>query len=287
MPILEPVQLGGVTIRQASLHNFDDLARKDIREGDMVVVQRAGDVIPQVVGPVVALRSGAGAPFAMPAHLPGLRRAGGCARKGEVAVYCVNAACPAQVVRRIEHWVSRGAMDIEGLGEQGGRAAGGAGLVQDVADLYTLTRRATVDAGGLCRQTRRQPVAGHRRQPRHDRCGACLPAWASTAWVARWRRPWRTTMARSMRSWPPAWRNARDRWHRPADRQDVVAFFSSRAQSRADRKAAPHGVRLAEEPQARARPGPLEGMTFVITGTLPSMSREAADGAYPAARRQE
>ena len=149
--ILEPVVVGGVTVERATLHNEDDIRRKDIRPGDDVVVQRAGDVIPQVVGPVTggevdeggrrvshAERHVALPEWSMPERCPA------CGslvvrESGEVAVRCPNRSCPAQIVESIRHFVSKGAMDIDGLGEEAVAALHQAGLIEDVADLYGLT----------------------------------------------------------------------------------------------------------------------------------------------------
>jgi DNA ligase (NAD+) len=136
---LEAVNIGGVIVRQATLHNFDYIAEKDIRVGDRVAVKRAGDVIPYVIGPVVSTRTGEERVFIPPENCPD------CSQKvehisGEVAWYCVNSACPAQLIRNLEHFVSRGAMDIVGLGVKIVEQLVASGLVEDVADLYTLTR---------------------------------------------------------------------------------------------------------------------------------------------------
>ncbi|MDE2836208.1 MAG: NAD-dependent DNA ligase LigA [Chloroflexota bacterium] len=115
--VLEPVQVSGVTVRQATLHNEDDIRRKDIRVGDYVVVERAGEVIPQVVGPVAERRTGGETEFEMPALCPACNTA--IVRdEGAAAHRCVNAACPAQQYERMRHFVSQAAMDIEGLGEK-------------------------------------------------------------------------------------------------------------------------------------------------------------------------
>ena len=163
--VLEPVRLGGVTIRQASLHNFEDLERKDIRPGDSVVIQRAGDVIPQVVRPVVDLRDGSETPFPPPTVCPvcgePVER-----EEGAVGLYCVNAACPAQVVRRVEHWVSRGAMDIEGMGSRVAALLVDVDLVGDFADLYHLTREQLEALEGFGEKTRDQSRRGDRGQQR-------------------------------------------------------------------------------------------------------------------------
>jgi DNA ligase (NAD+) len=137
--ILEPVEIGGVIVRQATLHNFDFIIEKDIRINDRVMVKRAGDVIPYVNGPIVAARTGGEEPYTPPAVCPD------CGEEvvnpeGEVAWYCVNPACPAQLVRNIEHYVSRSTLDIVGLGIKLVEQLVREGLVADVADLYTLRR---------------------------------------------------------------------------------------------------------------------------------------------------
>lgn len=145
--ILEPVQVGGVTIRQAALHNEDDIRRKDIREGDWVYIQRAGDVIPEITGPITARRTGDEKVFSLADKVrdpatgkPVCPVCGAEVIKpeGEVMYYCSNAACPAQVQERLEHFVSRGGMDIRGIGEQLSAMLLREGLVQDAADLYAL-----------------------------------------------------------------------------------------------------------------------------------------------------
>jgi DNA ligase (NAD+) len=135
--VLEPVLLGGVTVSRATLHNFDFIRDKDIRIGDRVILKRAGDVIPYIVGPVVEARKGTEESY----HPP--RRCPSCGEtvsqlEGEVAQSCVNAACPAQLVRNVEHFASRPAMDIEGLGIRIVEQLVDADLVHDVADLYEL-----------------------------------------------------------------------------------------------------------------------------------------------------
>ncbi|MBK6661341.1 MAG: NAD-dependent DNA ligase LigA [Thermoflexaceae bacterium] len=135
--VLEPVVVGGATVSLATLHNEGDIRRKDIRVGDTVIVQRAGEVIPQVVAPVPSLRTGDEVEFAMPAACPS------CGTpvsrdESEAAVYCPNLSCPTQQVRLLEHFASRGAMDIEGLGEKMAYTLFRAGLVTTIADVYDL-----------------------------------------------------------------------------------------------------------------------------------------------------
>ncbi|MGH2608631.1 MAG: NAD-dependent DNA ligase LigA, partial [Tepidiformaceae bacterium] len=135
---LEPVIIGGARVKMATLHNENDIRRKDIRIGDTVIVQRAGEVIPQVVAPVVSLRTGSEKEFSMPATCPSCGTA--VARDPDQAVvYCPNTQCPAQQIRLLEHFASRGAMDIEGMGERMAWVLFKEGLVKDVAGVYTLT----------------------------------------------------------------------------------------------------------------------------------------------------
>jgi len=137
--ILEPVQVGGVTIRQAALHNEEDIHRKDIRIGDIVTIQRAGEVIPEIVGPIISRRTGKEKVFSMPKRCP-VCGAEVIKPPGEAMHRCTNAACPAQALERIQHFVTRGAMDIEGVGEKLSETLFNAGLIKDAADLYYLTR---------------------------------------------------------------------------------------------------------------------------------------------------
>jgi len=138
--ILEPVQVGGVTISHAALHNEEDIHRKDIRIGDWVVIQRAGEVIPEIVEPIVSRRTGKEKIFHMPKRCP-VCDAEVIKPEGEAMHRCTNAACPAQALERIKHFVSRGAMDIEGVGERMSQALFEAGLIKDAGDLYSLKEK--------------------------------------------------------------------------------------------------------------------------------------------------
>ncbi len=137
--VLEPVEIGGVIVRQATLHNFDYISEKDIRIGDQVLVKRAGEVIPYVIGPIPSLRTGNEPVYIPPAICPV------CGTEtehldGEIAWYCVNATCPAQLVRNLEHFVSREAMDIVGMGIKIVEQLAETGFVKDVGDIYSLTK---------------------------------------------------------------------------------------------------------------------------------------------------
>lgn len=137
--ILDPVRVAGTTVGRASLHNEDLIKEKDIRIGDQVIIRKAGDIIPEVVAPLVDQRTGQEQPFAMPTNCPACD-AELVRIEGEVALRCVNPQCPAQMKEAIIHFVSRNAMNIEGIGERVVDQLYEAQLVRDVADLYTLTR---------------------------------------------------------------------------------------------------------------------------------------------------
>jgi DNA ligase (NAD+) len=148
LALLDPVNIGGVIVARATLHNEDEICRKDIRIGDTVVVQRAGDVIPQVVQVIVERRTGEEREFVMPAHCPvcgsPTHRAEGAAGR-----YCTNAACPAQLKRHVHHFVSRGAMEIDGLGEKLADRFVDLGMISDLADVYALDWEAVAALDGL------------------------------------------------------------------------------------------------------------------------------------------
>lgn len=146
--MFEPVVCGGVTVSKATLHNFDFIRDRDIRIGDRVLIKRAGDVIPYVIGPITDARKGDEKVFDIPEVCPV------CGHKterleGEVAVYCVNGSCPAQLIRNVEHYASREAMDITGLGIKVVEQIVNADLVRDVSDLYILSKEALLGLEGF------------------------------------------------------------------------------------------------------------------------------------------
>ena len=146
--VLMPVEIGGVTVKQATLHNFDFIAEKDIRVADRVMIKRAGEVIPYVIGPVIDDRTGQEKPYSPPQICPV------CLEpvqhiEQEVAWYCVNSGCEAQLIRNIEHYVSRPAMDIVGLGIKIVEQLKAEGLIGNVSDLYQLKREDLLDLEGF------------------------------------------------------------------------------------------------------------------------------------------
>jgi DNA ligase (NAD+) len=157
--VLEPVVIGGATVKLATLHNFEDIARKDLRVGDTVLVKRAGEVIPQVVGPVVKKRTGRERRFKPPVKCPS------CGTPveqppDEVMVYCPNPSCPARIHWGLVHFASQGAMDIRGMGERTCAQLLDSGVVRDYADLYRLTEADLVQLEGFAQISAQNLIAG-------------------------------------------------------------------------------------------------------------------------------
>ena len=179
--ILEPVQVSGVTVRRATLHNEDYIRERDIRIGDVVTVQRAGEVIPKVLGPVTEARTGSEREFAMPESCP-VCGEGVVRREGEAIHRCVNPACPAQSYELIKHYVSRPAMDIDGVGESLVAQLLSAGLIRDSADLYKLTVQQLADLERMAEKSAAERNRGHptvaRTTPRQRHlCARHTPRW--------------------------------------------------------------------------------------------------------------
>jgi DNA ligase (NAD+) len=275
--ILEPVHVGGATVGMATLHNEDDIRRKDIRAGDTVIVQRAGDVIPQVVGPVLSKRPPGLRKFAMPKRCPSCNTPV-VRNEGEAAYYCPNRQCPEQRTRLLEHFVSRGAMDIEGIGEQLARLLMARGFVKDGADVYTL-------------KDRREELIGI------ERLGAKSVDNVLANIEASKKRPLaRVLVALGIRHVGGEVATALAQHFGGIDALmaatpdqiaelpgigvvigESVAEWFARAENRdmVERLRAA-GVKLVEEGGA-AREGPLSGLTFVVTGRLERLSRNEAE----------
>lgn len=273
--ILEPVEIGGVVVKQATLHNFDYIQEKDIRIGDRVMVKRAGDVIPYVIGPVIELRNGEEREFVPPQNCPV------CGQpvehmEGEVAWYCVNSVCPEQIVRHLEHFASRSAMDIAGLGSKIVEQLASSGLVRDVADLYSLTKEDLLQLEGFADKKAENLLAAieaSRNQP-----------------LAR------LIMGMGIRGVGEVMAEDLGRHYRNLDElgaanledlqdiegvgpniaQAILDWFKQDGNRRVLEKLKQVGVFPEAEIKARHLEGVLSGLTFVITGTLPSLSREEA-----------
>jgi DNA ligase (NAD+) len=271
--VLEPVNIGGVTVRQASLHNFDDLAKKDIRVGDTVVVKRAGDVIPQVVKPILERR---------PADLPLYQPPVVCpvcgeptARLGdEVALFCINTACPAQLVRQIEYFVSAGAMDIEGLGTRIGEQLAEQGLLKDVADIYFITREQLLALEGFADKKADNLLAAieaSKQQPFQRFLTALGIRYVGgvVAGLVAEVFPSIEALQQATQADLEAVEGVG-----PRIAESIVAWFSRPSNRALIEKFRCAGVTLSVQRSNVQRSNVLAGLTFVITGTLPTWSRE-------------
>lgn len=265
LAILTPVVLAGTTVARASLHNEDYVAEKDIRVGDWVVLEKAGDIIPQVVRVLPERRIGKEKPFKMPDHCP-VCGALAVREEGEAARRCINTACPAQVRQRLIHWASRGAMDIDGLGPSLVERLVEAGLVSDVSDLYRLTvdqvkelpRMGERSAQNLIRQ-----IDASRRRPLHRFLYALGIRHVGARMAQILAQHFATLDAiekatlEELLAIPTVG---------PMVAQSVVTYFSQPETRALLRRLRERGVHPAEE--GKAPTGPLQGKVFVITGTL-------------------
>jgi DNA ligase (NAD+) len=272
---LEPVRIGGVTVSNATLHNADYVAERDIREGDTVVIKRAGEVIPQVLYPVLDLRPPGSEPWHMPAICPA------CGEpvvqtEGEVAVYCVNAACPAQLVRSVEHFVSRGAMDIEGFGIRQAELFVELGFLRDVADIYYLRPEPLLELEGFGDKKVKNlmtAIEASKERPAH-RLLTALGIRGVGGTVAELLMGHFSSLAALAAAAPEELCQVPGIGPKLAD--SVVDWFSHDTNRRVVEKLRAAGVRTEAEQAQAVGPQPLAGLTFVITGTLPSLSREQA-----------
>jgi DNA ligase (NAD+) len=291
--VLDPVFVGGTTVSMATLHNADDIARKDIRERDWVIVEKAGDVIPRVVGPVIARRPPDSVPWVMPSACP--ECGSQLHREEEEAVWrCENVSCPSKLQRGLEHFASRGAMNIEGLGEALVEQLVDGGLVRDYADVYQLTadqlaalinkserdgkiierRFGAKNAAKVVEEISRSKAndfwrviyalgirhIGERGAQVLARAFGSMEALESASLEAlQATNEIGPVLAASARSW----------LDEPRNRELVSRLRAA-------------GVRMEVPESERAHaagPGPLTGRTYVITGTLASMTREEATAA--------
>jgi len=274
--VLEPVQVGGVTVSNATLHNEDYIRDKDIRVGDMVAVKRAGEVIPQVLRPLVELRTGDERAWEMPKTCPACG-AETVRVEGEAATYCVNSACPAQLVRGVEHFVGRSAMDIEGFGIRQAELFVELGYIRDLADIYALDPAALVALEGFGEKKVANLMASI------EASKARPPARLLTALGIR---GIGEVVAETLMdhygsldalAQAPAEELQAIAGIGPVLAQNVADWFAGESNRRVVAKLKAAGVTTARALASQAAAeGPLSGLTFVITGTLPTLSREAA-----------
>lgn len=273
--VLEPVEIGGVVVRHATLHNFEEIARKDIRVGDRVIVKRAGDVIPYVVGPVVEARDGSEQPISPPERCP-ICDAPTTRVPGEVGIYCDNPACPEQLVRRVEYFVSRGAMDIASFGKETGVVLIKQGLIHDVGDIYYLNRDDLLPLEGFGEKKVDALLAGieasKRQTPVRLLTGLGIPYVGSV--VA-------ATLIAALGSIDAVARASETELVAidgigPRTAASIAGWFRDERHQALLDKLRRAGLRFEAERQASQGPQPLAGLTFVITGTLPTMTRDEA-----------
>lgn len=274
--VLEPVEIGGTIVRNATLHNFDEIERKDIRIGDRVVVKRAGDVIPYVIGPVVDLRDGTERPIERPVVCPV------CGEPvaelpDEVALYCENPACPAQLVRRVEYFVSRGAMDIQSFGTQTSSLLIEKGLIHDAADIYYLKRDDLLELEGFKAKKVDNLLAGieaSKQQPPERVLTALGIRFVGNIVAA--------LLLGELKSIDAIAAADQERLQQiegvgPQTAVAVVDWFSKEPNQSVVEKLRAAGLRFEVEEKATGAGGQLlAGLTFVITGTLPTLSRDEA-----------
>jgi len=274
--VLQPVQVGGVTISTATLHNFDDLRRKDIRVGDTVVIKRAGDVIPQVVRPLEELRSGEERVYEVPERCPAC---GESVERSpdEVAVYCLNPSCPAQLVRNVEYFASRAAMDIDGFGSRGAAKFVELGLIKELADLYYLKAEDLLPLEGHAEKSVANLLASmeaSKKQPLWRLItGLGIKHVGST--VAELLTSHYASLDALMGASQAELEDIEGLG--PHTAGSIVRYFSQKRNRKLIKKLRDAKVNMKRLPEeAEALRGPLAGLTFVITGTLPTMSREEA-----------
>lgn len=279
--VLEPVRLAGTTVQMATLHNAEEVARKDIRAGDMVLVEKGGDVIPKVVKPVVSLRptgKDEPQPFVMPSRCPACDTP--LERPDEEVVWrCPNVSCPAKIRRALQHFASRGAMDIEGLGESLVDQLVEKGLVSDFADLYSLTAEALEGLERMGKKSAANVMAQLERSKSHE-------LWRVLHGIGIRHVGERAAqlLARRFGTLDALMAASTEDLEAVPDVGPVVAvslkeFFNEPRNQQLFERLREAGLAMVEEvaePAAAAAEATLAGQTFVLTGTLESRSRDEA-----------
>ncbi len=275
--VLEPVIVSGATVRQASLHNEEDIHRKDVRIGDWVNIERAGDVIPHVVGPVLDRRDGREKVFNMPANCP---VCGSDVVKPETEAMhrCPNTACPAQFFELLKHFVSKGAMDVDGLGEQWCRILIDEGLVGDVADLYFLQKEQLLELermGELLATKIVDNIQASKSRP--------LPRLVFALGILHVGSEIADLLVQRYHDLDQLAGATEEQLTEipgigPKIAESVAAYFRVAHNREVIEKLRRGGVMLRQEAlEVSAGPQPLQGLTFVVTGTLASFPRREAE----------
>jgi DNA ligase (NAD+) len=277
--MLEPVQVGGVTVSRATLHNEEDINRKDIREGDRVIVQRAGDVIPQIVGPAGEHVQGT-KPFKMPKKCP-LCGTNIVKPEGEAMHRCPNRACPSRGLETLINWV-QGPADIEGVGEQLMRRLWELGLVRSLPGLYRLTKEQLLELDGFADKSASNTIDAielSKRTPfSRVLLGLNIP---DVGWVTA------QSLARHFGSVDKLAAATQEEIVEvegigPERAEAIVEWFADNENGALVEELRQLGLRLEAGPEERPVEGPLTGSTYVITGTLESFSRDEARKALEA-----
>jgi DNA ligase (NAD+) len=273
--ILEPVQVGGVTISHAALHNEEDIHRKDIRIGDWVIIQRAGEVIPEIVEPIRSRRTGKEKIFHMPKQCP-VCGAEVIKPEGEAMHRCTNAACPAQALERIKHFVGRGTMDIEGIGEKMSQALFEAGLIKDVGDLYSITRDQLLSLEKIADKSATNILNSIEKSK--DRS---LPRVIFALGIPNIGDQTAELLAEHFTSVDELARASKEQLQEipsigPKIADSILAFFRQKQNQKIIDKLRKAGVKLEAE-KAKRGDLPLAGLEFVITGRLETSPRPEAE----------
>ncbi|HET7554850.1 MAG TPA: NAD-dependent DNA ligase LigA [Gaiellaceae bacterium] len=277
--MLEPVQVGGVTVSRATLHNEEDINRKDIREGDRVIVQRAGDVIPQIVGPAGEHQPGT-KPFKMPKKCP-LCGANVVKPEGEAMHRCPNRACPSRGLETLINWV-QGPADIDGVGEQLMRRLWELALVRSLPDLYRLSREQLLELDGFAEISATKAIdaieASKRTPFSRVLLGLNIP---DVGWVTA------QSLARHFGSVEKLAAATQEEIQEvegigPERAEAIAEWFADVENMRLVGELEELGLRFEAGPEERPVEGPLTGSTYVITGTLEGFSRDEARKALEA-----
>ena len=278
LAVLEPVNIGGVMVSRATLHNEDEIARKDIRIGDTVVVQRAGDVIPQIVSVIEDKRDGTQVPYQMPERCPVCDSE--TFRDPDKAMrYCTNAACPAQLKERITHYVSRVAMDIEGFGNQMADRLVEEGLIADIGDIYELTHNQISSLEGLGDKSATRLIENIEKSKQQ-------PLWRLINGLGIRHIGERNAqvLAATFGSLDAMMRASVEEIAAIPGIGEVLAAsvhdFGQEEHNRAlVRRLTEFGLNVAEEREVSDKPQPLAGLTLVLTGKLDRYTRPEAEAA--------
>ncbi len=279
--LLEPVLLAGSTVGRATLHNEEEVARKDVRVGDTVLIEKGGDVIPKVVQVVEARRPPEAVPWTPPAACP-VCGTEAVKPEGEVDRRCPNASCPAQIEEGLKHFARREAMDIEGLGHVLVHQLVETGLVKDFADLYALREEDLVSLERMAEKSARNVLAGIAASK--DRELRRLVFGLGVRFVGERAAQLLARRFRSLQALASATVEEIDALYEigPAVAQSVFDWFARKANQRLVRRLREAGVRTEEAGAAAEASDALQGKQFVLTGTLEGMTRDEAKAAIEA-----